>query len=111
MGGTELGDSNGRDGGRIEDSRRDRNSTGRATESTTLDPWGLSETEPPTKEHTQAGPSPPPNPSTYVVDVQLSLYTAPELLKQGLSQKLPSVCGILSLNWAALSGLSGRGCT
>ena len=107
----QLRDFYGRFRERIDSPEGDRNSTGRPTESTNLDPWGLSETEPPTKEHTQAGPSPPPNPSTYVVDVQLSLYTAPELLKQGLSQKLPSVCGILSLNWAALSGLSGRGCT
>jgi hypothetical protein len=29
----------------------DRKSTGRPTESTHLDPWGLSKEEPPTKEH------------------------------------------------------------
>jgi hypothetical protein len=38
--------------GRAEDPERDKNSMGRPTESTNLDPWELSETEPPTKEHT-----------------------------------------------------------
>jgi hypothetical protein len=42
----ELGDSNGRDGGRTEGLKRDR-----STESTNLYPWGFSETEPPAKEH------------------------------------------------------------
>lgn len=37
----------------------DRDSSGRLTESTNLDPWGLSKTEPPTKEHAQAGPMSP----------------------------------------------------
>ena len=47
-------------GGRIKDPEGNRNSTGRPTESTNLDPWGLSETEPPTKEAgPQAGPRPP----------------------------------------------------
>jgi hypothetical protein len=43
-----YGESCGRIGGRIEKA----NSTGRPIESTNLDPWGLPETEPPTKEHT-----------------------------------------------------------
>ena len=30
-------------------------------QSTNLDPWGLSETEPPTKKHTLTEPSPPPH--------------------------------------------------
>ena len=42
---------------------------------------GLSETEPPTKEHTQAEPSPHPN--TYVADVQLSLHVGPQQLEGG----------------------------
>jgi hypothetical protein len=50
-----LGDSYGRIRGRIVGPEGDRNSTGRPTESTNLDHWG-SESEPPTKEHTQAGP-------------------------------------------------------
>ena len=29
------------------------------TESTHLGPWGLTETEPPTKEHAEVGPRPP----------------------------------------------------
>jgi hypothetical protein len=28
-------------------------------QSTNLDPWGLSKTQPPNKEHTEAGPRPP----------------------------------------------------
>jgi hypothetical protein len=46
----------------------DGNSTGRPTESTNLDTSELSETEPPTKEHTWAEPRPP---TTYVADLSL----------------------------------------
>jgi hypothetical protein len=70
-------------------------------ESTNLHPWGLSESEPPTKEHAQAGPRPP---RTHVADVQLGLHVGPEQL--GLSQKLLPVCRI-----CLLAGLSGRGRT
>jgi hypothetical protein len=49
----------GRDRRRIEDPQGYGNPTGRPTVSTNLDPWELLETEPPTKEHTQA-------PDTYV---------------------------------------------
>ena len=41
--------------GSIERLGGDRNSTGRPTESTNMDPWRLPETEPLTKEHTRAG--------------------------------------------------------
>ena len=52
----ELGDSYGKvGGGRIDGPKRESNSTGRPTETPYLDPWELLETEPPTKEHTQAG--------------------------------------------------------
>jgi hypothetical protein len=54
----ELGDSYGRIGKRIAGPKGDRNSTERPMESTNLDPWG-SESEPPIKEHTRAGPRPP----------------------------------------------------
>ena len=44
------------DGGEgTEGTEGDGNPTGRTTVSTNLDPWELPETEPPTKEHTQAG--------------------------------------------------------
>jgi len=56
---------------RIEGPEGNRNSVGKLTESNNLDPWELSETEPPTKEHTMAGSRPP---STYVADLQLSLH-------------------------------------
>ena len=51
---TELRNSYWRVRERIEDPEGERNSTRRPTESTTLDPWQLSETEPPTKEHKRA---------------------------------------------------------
>ena len=51
----ELREAYGRVKRRIEGPKEYRDSTGRPTESTNLDPWGLLETEPPTKEHTQAG--------------------------------------------------------
>jgi hypothetical protein len=41
-------------GRRIEGPKVPGNLTGEPTESTNLDPWELSETQPPTKEHTQA---------------------------------------------------------
>jgi hypothetical protein len=44
-------------GGKIEGPEQDRNSTGRPTESTNMDPWGISEAEPPTKEYPGAEPS------------------------------------------------------
>jgi len=40
--------------GKIEGPERDGNPTGRPKESTNLDPWEVSESEPPTKEHTGA---------------------------------------------------------
>ena len=42
----ELRKSYGRVGGRTEGPEKDRDSTGRPTESTILDLWGLPETEP-----------------------------------------------------------------
>ena len=64
----ELGNSYGRIEERTVGPESDRNSTGRPTESTNLDPWRLSETEPTTKEHTQNRPRPP---YIGVLDVQL----------------------------------------
>jgi hypothetical protein len=52
----ELRGSYGRVGGIIEGPEGDRNVTGKPTESNNLNPWVLTETEPPTKEHTWAGP-------------------------------------------------------
>jgi hypothetical protein len=66
---------------------------------------GALKSEPPTKEHTRAGPGPL---CKYVADVQLGLHVGPEQLEQGLSQKLLPVCGICSSSWAPLSGLSGE---
>lgn len=45
----------------------------------------------------------------HLVDMLLSLYVGPEQLEKGLSLKLLPICEIQSSNWAALSGLSGRG--
>jgi hypothetical protein len=56
----ELGESCGRVGGRIEQAgERVKDTTRRPTESTNLSPGGLTETEPPTKEHAGDGPRPP----------------------------------------------------
>ena len=65
----------------------------------------LRESEPPTKEHTQAEPRPP---NTYVADMQLGLHVDLEQMEWGLSLKLLPVCGIHSPNSTVLSGLSGR---
>ena len=69
-------------GERINGSEMDGNSTGGPTDSTNMDPRGLSDSESANKEHTQAGTRPP---GTHVADVQLDLH-------------------------GCLSGLSGRGC-
>ena len=58
---------------------------------------GLSETEPPTKEHTQAGPRPP---HTYVADVQLGLHVGPEQLERGYPK---SYC--LDVGYVVLAGM------
>ena len=55
----ELGVS-ARAGRRIAGPKGDGNSTGRPTQSTNLEPWGLSETEPPTKENTWLALTAPP---------------------------------------------------
>ena len=52
---TEMGDPYGRVRGRIEETEGDGNPIGRPTVSTNLDCWELPETEPPTRQHTQAG--------------------------------------------------------
>ena len=71
--------------------------TGRITESTNLDPWGLPETElPTTTEHTWAGPR---LPGTYVSS-SVSMWVFPQL-EQELSLKLLPVCGIRLL-WVCL---------
>jgi hypothetical protein len=54
----ELEESCGRVG-RIEGLDKDREFTERPTKSTNLNPWGLPETEPLTKEHTKNGFRPP----------------------------------------------------
>lgn len=43
----------------VEGHERDRDSTGRSTELTNWDPLSFSETEPPTRDHTWAGPKAP----------------------------------------------------
>jgi hypothetical protein len=92
----ETEDSYRRNGGRIVGPEGNRNSIGRPTESTNLDPWG-SESEPPTKEHTQAGPR---SPHTYVADVQLDLLVGPEQLEWGY----PKSC-CLHVGYILLVGL------
>ena len=49
----------------------DKNSTGSPTGSTNLDPWGLSESETPSKNHTQAAPG---FPASCIADVQFDIH-------------------------------------
>jgi hypothetical protein len=51
---TDLRNSYGRGEGMIEGPEEDRNSTGKPTESSNLDTWGFSVTQPLAKEHTWA---------------------------------------------------------
>jgi hypothetical protein len=89
----ELGDSCGRIGARIAGPSGDRISTGRPIAST-----NLSDSEPPTKEHTGVGPRPP---CTHVADVQLALHVGP----QQLEQDYPKIC-FLSVGYVLLDQLS-----
>lgn len=77
-------------------SAQNKNSTRRKTEATNLDPWGLSETEVPTKEHTQVNLSPIPTPTS--AHLQLRFHVGPEHLEQWLSQKLLPLFGLPSLD-------------
>jgi hypothetical protein len=74
----------------------------RPTESTNLDPWSLSETEPPTKEQSWAGPSLTPT---------LNIQQMCSLVFLRVPQQLEWKAGFGShyLNWATLSALSGKG--
>ena len=67
----------------LKDLNGDRNPTRGPTQSPNLDLWELTETEPPTKEPSQAGT--PPFPRTYIAHVQLSLHVVPQEVKQRLS--------------------------
>ena len=57
----ELRESFRRVGRKIDGPKEDKDSIGRPTISSNLDPWELPETQPPTKEQAQAGPRPPAN--------------------------------------------------
>jgi hypothetical protein len=54
-----LGESCGRVRDRIEQAGEVKSTTRAPTESASLGPWEITETEPLTKEHAGAGPSPP----------------------------------------------------
>ena len=74
------GESCDRTGDRGEQARGAKDTTRRPTESTSLGPWGLTETEPPTKEHTWARPSslpPPTHTHTHVAGMQFGLHASP----------------------------------
>ena len=57
----ELRKSSGRVGRRKEGPKKDKDATGRPAEPTNLEPWGLPEPEPLTKEWEQDGSRPPPH--------------------------------------------------
>ena len=104
---TELGKSCGRVGGRTEGPKEDRDSTERPIESNNLDPWGLPETEPPTKEGAWARHG-----STTHMQQMWSLVfmLVPQLVKQSQPFNLLLPFGSDFPGWAALSGLSQVGC-
>jgi hypothetical protein len=83
----------------------DRNSTGRAKESTGYS--RLSETEPPTKECIRAVPRPP---CTNVAVVQVGLHVGPEQLEWKLLLKLMPISGICPSRWTALLAQWERMC-
>jgi len=95
-------------GERIKGPKGVRNYTRRTKESTKLDPWEFSELDPQTKEHTQNRRR---SPAHNVADMQLSLYVnLPTTRTETLSKPLDQLWNLFP-NRAALSGLSGRGCT
>jgi hypothetical protein len=74
---------------------------------TNLDPWGLPNTEPLTKEQTWASQH-ACSAHTYVADLQDGLHTGPQQLEQGFFLYLFSISGFHSPNWTLLSGLVGE---
>jgi hypothetical protein len=68
-------------GDRIEGASRVKDTTRRPTESTNLDLWELTETDPSTKEH-----------YTFVVDVQLDLPVGPLKIEQTAWTSLTAAC-------------------
>lgn len=63
----------------------------------------LPETEPPTKEQAQAGPTPPPTPPcTYVADVQRGLHVNPQTTGVGA---IPESVACLLVDPILLTGL------
>ena len=93
---TELRESYGRVGGRIEATGGVRNSTGRSPESTNLDPWGLPETDPPNREHAGV------RRRLHVADVQLSLHSGLPTTGAGVVPKSVADLWISFPNRAAL---------
>jgi hypothetical protein len=97
----ELGNSDGRVGG-----KDCRNSTGRPTESTNLDPWDSQwlNHQPKSIQGLDLGSR------NIEANVQLCLHVYLQQLECGLFQKLLPVYEICSSSWAALFGLSGKEC-
>ena len=76
-------------GGKTEGPEEDRVFTGKLTESTNLNPWGLPETEIATKEQACTTPMSP----AYVAEVQLGLHVGTPTTEVGLSMNLlPEFC-------------------
>lgn len=89
--------------------RGDRDST-RTTKPTNLDPWGLPETETPTKEHIGARFR-SPSLHTAAADMQLNSQEGPPITEQGLTLTWLSACGSYPPNQAILADLSRQGYT
>jgi hypothetical protein len=87
-----LGDCYGRIRGRFEGPEGDRNSKGRPTESTNLDPWGSQNLNHQPKNIHRLDLGLP----THMQQLCIGLHVGPKQLEQKLSQKLLPVCGICS---------------
>jgi hypothetical protein len=97
----ELRESRGGVRERTEEAGGVKDTTRRPTESTTLSPWELTETEATTKEHSGAGSSSTCCPTPFVVDMQLGLHVGPLTIGAGAASE--NCC--LSLNLLSLAGL------
>jgi hypothetical protein len=80
----------------------------RKTEPSNLVPWGLSETEPPTKKHAGQDLA---ILCTYVANVQFGLPVGPKITGAETVPKADTCLLNLFPSRDALCGLSGKGCT
>ena len=107
----EFRESYKRVGRKKEGKREDRDSTGRPTKSTKLDPWWLSGPESLTRERAWDGP----RASAYICSDEHLCFHAGSLATGARDVPEPvaclPACGSHTPKWTALSSLNGRRCT